>query len=52
MKNCIKINTKKSKKGLQNASVSYILCLAVALIAMKREVAAHRGRFSVERMSS
>ena len=31
---------------------SFILVLAVALIAVKREVAALRGRFSVERMSS
>ncbi len=46
--NCLK----KVKKYLQIQGKSCILSIAVALIAMKREVAAFYSRFSVERMSS
>lgn len=41
-----------SKKILQTGKISCILAIAVTLIALKREVAARCGRFSVERMSS
>ena len=43
---------KTEKKSLQFAVSSCILCIAVTLIALKREVAAEHCRFSVERMSS
>lgn len=44
---------KTEKKSLQFAVSSCILCIAVTLIALKREVAADSNRrFSVERMSN
>ena len=45
-------NAKTEKNPLQFAVSSCILCIAVTLIALKREVAAEHCRFSVERMSS
>ena len=49
---CTQKNTKSGTKYLRSRIFSCILAIAVTLIAMKREVAARRGRFSVERMSS
>lgn len=49
---CIKKRTIFLKNNLQEPDLSYILNVAVTLIAMKREVAARCGRFSAERMSS
>ena len=49
---CIKKRTIFLKNNLQEPDLSYILNVAVTLIAMKCEVAAHCGRFSAERMSS
>lgn len=45
-------NLRIEKKYLQNTKLSYIMNHVVTLIAMKREVAARRRGFSVERMSS
>ena len=57
--NCIKFRTifiKKrktfEKKGLAQAPFFCYIIKCCGMIAMKREVAAHRCRFSVERMSS
>ena len=49
---CTQKNTKSGTKYLRSRIFSCILAIAVTLIAMKREVAARCGRFSVERMSS
>ena len=57
--NCIKVRTvfiKKritfEKKGLAQAPFFCYIIKCCGMIAMKREVAAHRCRFAVERMSS
>ena len=45
-------NCKKNKKSTCNLDLYSVQLEGCDKIAMKREVATHRGRYSVERMSS